>query len=90
MATKAKLPLLYKFPYHSCRNISAPEDERAERRIYAGHAPASSVLKLEDNENVREYLVDLPGQSKKSPTLVHQAIRKTLIGNVDDCSILNG
>ena len=80
----------YIFRYLSCRNISAPEDERSGRKVYSGHAPASSVLALEDDENVREYLVDAPGKARRSPTLVHQAIRKTLKNNIDDFSILNG
>jgi hypothetical protein len=51
---------------------------------------ASSVLKLEDDENVREYLVDAQGKLKRMPTLVHQAIRKTLEDRPDQFSILNG
>ncbi len=92
MATKtaAAKASVYVFRYHSCRNITSPEDEKAGRRVYAGHAPASAVLDLEDNDNVREYLVDAPGKEKRSPTLVHQAIRKTLQENPEDFSILNG
>jgi hypothetical protein len=86
----ARAAKTYAFRYLSCRNISAPEDEKAGRRVYCGHAPSSSVLDLEDNENVREYLVDAPGKARRSPTLVHQAIRKTLSNNIDDFSILNG
>jgi hypothetical protein len=48
------------------------------------------VLGLEDNENVREYLVDAQGKQKQTPTLVHQAIRKTLRDNPDQFSVLNG
>ncbi len=84
--TKAKD---YSFQYVTCRNISAPEDEEQDRKIYSGHAPASSVLDLEDNENVREYLVDAKGKQKRSPTLVHQAIRKTLRDTPDQFSVLN-
>jgi len=80
----------YKFTYHSCRNITSPEDEANGRKVYSGHAPASSVLQLEDNENVREYLVDAKGRQSKRPTLVHQAIRKTLKDQPDQFSILNG
>jgi hypothetical protein len=80
----------FAFPYLTCRNISGPEDEAAGRKIYAGHAPASSVLALEDDENVREYLVDAFGKAKARPTLVHQAIRKTLDDHPDQFSILNG
>lgn len=80
----------YTLHYHSCRNISAPEDESAKRKVYAGHAPASSLLDLKDDENVRSYLLDAPGKSKKSPTSVHKAIRNTLNSFVEDFSILNG
>jgi hypothetical protein len=80
----------YAFRYVTCRNISAPEDDAVGRKVYSGHAPASSVLDLEDNENVREYLVDAKGKQKRTPTLVHQAIRKTLRDQPDQFSILNG
>jgi hypothetical protein len=80
----------YVFPYITCRNISGPEDDGAGRKVYTGHAPSSSVLDLEDNENVREYLVDAKGKQKRTPTLVHQAIRKTLHEHSDEFSILNG
>jgi hypothetical protein len=80
----------YLFRYTTCRNISAPEDDKQGRKIYSGHAPTSSVLGLEDNENVREYLVDAKGKQKRKPTLVHQAIRKTLHDRPDEFSILNG
>src|SRR5260370_5814189 len=80
----------FEFPYITCRNISAPEDDAAGRKVYSGHAPASSVLSLEDDENVREYLADAQGDQKHMPTLVHQAIRKTLEDQPDQFSILNG
>jgi len=80
----------FEFPYITCRNISAPEDDTAGRKVYSGHAPASSVLSLEDDENVREYLVGTHGSQKLAPTLVHQAIRKTLEDQPDQFSILNG
>jgi AIPR protein len=79
-----------RFPYINCRNISDPDDEAAGRRVYSGKAPTSSVLSLEDDENVREYLVDARGKLKRVPTLVHQAIRKTLEDIPDQFSILNG
>ncbi|MCI1730511.1 MAG: AIPR family protein [Chiayiivirga sp.] len=88
--TASKTAKPFAFRYLSCRNISSPEDESAGRKVYSGHCPASSVLTLEDDENVREYLVDAPGKARRSPTLVHQAIRHTLNNNIDDFSILNG
>jgi AIPR protein len=81
---------VFEFPYITCRNISAPEDDAAGRKVYSGHAPGSSVLRLQDDENVREYLADAQGNQKHMPTLVHQAIRKTLEDQPDQFSILNG
>jgi AIPR protein len=80
----------FEFPFITCRNISAPEDDVAGRKVYSGHAPASSVLGLEDDENVREYIVRAQDSQKRVPTLVHQAIRKTLEDQPDQFSILNG
>ncbi|MEO0713119.1 MAG: AIPR family protein [Pseudomonadota bacterium] len=80
----------YYFTFHKCRNISSPEDDAAGRRVYSGSAPASSIIGLQDNENVREYLVDAKGKQRKSPTLVHQAIRKTLKETPDIFGVLNG
>lgn len=88
--TTASIANKFDFEYHNCRNISSPEDIASGRRVYAGTAPARSVLDLEDNENVREYLVEAKGKQKKSPTQVHQAIRKTLESNTELFSILNG
>jgi hypothetical protein len=86
--TKTREP--FALQYRVCRNISSPEDEAAGRRVYSGQAAASAVLELEDDENVREYLVDAAGKQKQSPTLVHQAIRKTLRDHPDQFNILNG
>jgi hypothetical protein len=80
----------FEFPYVTCRNISGPEDEAAGRKVYSGHAPGSSVISLQDDENVREYLADAHGSQKQVPTLVHHAIRKTLEDQPDQFSILNG
>jgi hypothetical protein len=80
----------YALAYRVLRNISAPEDEADNRKVYTGQAPASSLLELEDDENVREYLVEAKGKQKHSPTLVHQAIRKTLRDHPDQFNILNG
>jgi hypothetical protein len=81
---------VFTLPYITCRNISSPEDDAAKRKIYSGHARASATLDLEDDENVREYLVSAAGKQKQVPTLVHRAIRKTLQDHPDQFSVLNG
>ncbi len=80
----------YRLPFENCRNITSAHDQNAGRKILVGQAPAFSVLGLEDNENVREYLVDAQGKQKRSPTLVHQAIRKTLENDAERFNVLNG
>lgn len=80
----------YRLPFENCRNITSAHDHHAKRKILVGQAPAFSVLNLEDNENVREYLVDAQGKQKRSPTLVHQAIRKTLENDAERFNVLNG
>jgi hypothetical protein len=90
MTRSASAAAAFEFPYITCRNISAPEDDAAGRKVYSGHAPGSSVLGLQDDENVREYLAVAQGDKKNMPTLVHQAIRKTLEDQPDQFSILNG
>lgn len=80
----------YRLPFENCRNITSSHDQVAGRKILVGQAPAFSFLGLEDNENVREYLVDAQGKQKRSPTLVHQAIRKTLENDAERFNVLNG
>lgn len=80
----------YRLPFENCRNITSAHDLASGRKILVGQAPASSMLDLEDNENVREYLVDAQGKQKRSPTLVHQAIRKTLENDAEHFNVLNG
>jgi hypothetical protein len=89
MAKSAPARPKFVFPFFCCRNISCPDDTSSNRKIYVGHALATSFLELEDDENVREYLVEAAGKQKRTPTLVHQAIRKTLRDAPGDFSILN-
>jgi hypothetical protein len=78
-----------KFSYHSLRTISSPDDTKNDRKVYCGHAPARSFLPLDDNENVRTYLVDAEGKKRKRLTDVHREIRDTLINRPEDFPILN-
>jgi hypothetical protein len=77
------------FPYHSLRNISAPEDSEERRKVYAGNAPASSFLPLPEDENVREYIVTAEGKKRQRLTDVHRRIRSTLENTPEDFVILN-
>lgn len=89
MAKSPREKSAFTFPVFCCRNISGPEDAKHNRKVLVGQAPAASFLELEDDANVREYLVDAEGKQKRTPTLVHQAIRKTLSDHPEDFSILN-
>lgn len=77
------------FKFHSLRNISCPEDNQNERKIYSGQAPVSSILNLPTHANVRDYLVEAEGKLRRSYTSVHKAIRDTLIDTPEIFSVLN-
>jgi hypothetical protein len=81
---------LVDFPYYSFRNISCPEDLENGRKVYSGHAPATSFLDLPTDENVRDYLPDAEGRKKRKYSQVHKDIRNTLVNNPHNFSILNG
>ncbi len=78
------------FPYYCIRRISAPEDLENGREVYSGHALAKSYLDLPDNENIREYMLDVEGKKRRRPTDVHRAMKETLENAPDAFSILNG
>ena len=77
------------FAYHTLRNISAPEDTEAGRRVYSGIAPATSFVELPEDENVRTYLVTAEGKKRQRLTDVHRRIRDTLENKPNDFVILN-
>src|SRR5438067_2522179 len=78
------------FPFHSLRNISCPEDTEYGRKVFAGHAPATSVLSLPTDENVRAYLLEAEGKQRRRETQVNKEIRQTLESHPELFSILNG
>ena len=77
------------FPYHSFRNISCPEDLENDRKVFSGHAPITSVLGLNTDENVRAYLLEAEGKQRRRETQVNHEIRETLESNPENFSILN-
>ncbi|HET9028276.1 MAG TPA: AIPR family protein [Trueperaceae bacterium] len=78
----------FEFQADSIRNISSAKEQEYGRRVYVGQAPISSIVGLPTDENVRAYLMDVPGR-KKVPKQVHTAIRDTLQNNSDNFSVLN-
>ena len=79
-----------KVPFFSVRNISCPEDKEEDRKVYSGHLPATAVLDLPTDQNVRDYLVAAEGKQRKVMTQVHRAILDTLRTRPQNFSILNG
>jgi hypothetical protein len=77
------------FPYFSFRNISCPEDTANSRKVFAGRAPAPSILQLPTDENVREYLVDAEGKQRHKKSDVHRAIEDTILNYPDKFCVLN-
>jgi hypothetical protein len=89
-ASTAKSADVISFPFHSFRNISCPEDVEYGRRVFSGQAPATSVLPLSTDENVRDYLLEAEGKQRRRETQVNKEIRQTLEGHSELFSILNG
>lgn len=81
---------LVEFPFYSFRNVSCPEDTDSGRKVLFGHAPATSILKLPTDENVRDYLLEAEGRKRRQPTQVHRAITETLKNTPHNFSVLNG
>lgn len=77
------------FPFFSFRNISCPEDNDNGRKVFAGRAPASAILDLPTNENVREYLVDAEGKKRNRRSDVHRVIADTILNYPDKFCVLN-
>lgn len=77
------------FHYTVLRNVSAPEDKDNEREVYAGNAPLRSFLELPNDENIREYMLEVEGKKRKVPTQVHRAIRDTLANQPQNFTVLN-
>jgi hypothetical protein len=77
------------FHYNTLRNISAPEDVGADRRVYAGNAPARAFVNLPEDENVRTYIVTAEGKKRQRLTDVHRRIRETLENSPEDFVLLN-
>lgn len=76
-------------PIHLIRNISSPTDQSENRVVYTGQMPVESVVNFSTSENVRGYLVEAVGKTRKTPTQVHKAIRETLDERPSIFSVLN-
>ena len=81
---------LVEVPFYSIRNASCPEDTANGRKVLFGHIPARAVLGFGTEENVRDYLVGVPGKDRRVYKQVHRAIRDTLETSPHEFSVLNG
>jgi hypothetical protein len=81
---------IVELPFHCIRKVSSPEDIENNRIVYSGQLPIASIVDLSTNENVRGYLREAEGKSKRTPTKVHIAILDTLKECPDQFSVLNG
>jgi hypothetical protein len=90
MNSNSAKAVVVSFPFHSFRNISCPEDTENDRKVFSGHAPVTSVLQLETDANVRDYLLEAEGKQRRRETQVNKEIRQTLESKPQIFSILNG
>lgn len=82
--------MLVEVPFYSIRNASCPEDLENGRKVLFGHMPARATLEIDTEENVRDYLVDVPGKTRRVYKHVHRSIRETLENSPEKFSVLNG
>jgi hypothetical protein len=90
MKTPTAKPAAFAFTYHSFRNISCPEDLENDRKVFSGQAPITSILALQTDANVRDYLLEAEGKQRRRETQVNLEIRQTLESKPEVFSILNG
>jgi hypothetical protein len=83
-------PELVDLPFYSVRNVSCPEDLENGRKVLFGSAPATAVLGLDTEQNVRDYLLEAEGKKHRRPTQVLRAIRETLDTEPHNFSVKNG
>ena len=79
----------HNLPFHSVRNITCPEDAANDRKTYMGYAPVRAIQDLPTDKDVRDYLLELEGRDRRTPTQVHKAIEDTLKNAPDNFSVLN-
>jgi hypothetical protein len=77
-------------PFTTFRQISCPEDLANSRKVFSGRMPATGVLELPTDQNVRDYLVDAEGKQRKRWSDVHRAIKRTLLEYPENFCVLNG
>ncbi|BDS10092.1 AIPR family protein [Aureispira anguillae] len=90
MSSFQKKGNIFYIPFHTNRNISSPDDKSNDRKVYVGQFPISSILNIPTDENVRDYLLEAEGKTRKRPTQVHRAILDTLENTPHHFSVLNG
>jgi AIPR protein len=73
--------------FHCIRNVSSPEDSRANRKHWCGVSAANEFFQLPDDDNVREFLEEAV---KIRGTRVNDAMRETLDNERELFGILNG
>ena len=79
----------HNLPFYSVRNITCPEDAANDRKTYMGYAPVRAIQDLPTDKDVRDYLLELEGRDRRTPTQVHKAILDTLKNTPDNFSVLN-
>lgn len=90
MTTSIRKQRVFSVPFRALRNISSPVDTAEGRKVHVGQMPIGSILDFPTDENVRDYLLEAEGRTRRVKTEVHRAIENTLDNDPDNFSILNG
>ena len=86
MAISASNADVVRLSYESIRNLTSPDEKKNGTRTFFANLPASEILKLNTDGNLRDYIPAHPGKKRNS---THKAIDDTILNRPDRFITMN-
>lgn len=86
MAISASSADVVRLSYESIRNLTSPDEKKNGTRTFFANLPASEILKLNTDGNLRDYIPAHPGKKRNS---THKAIADTILNRPDRFITMN-
>ena len=86
MAISASNADVVRLSYESIRNLTSPDEKKNGTRTFFANLPASEILKLNTDGNLRDYIPAHPGKKRNS---THKAIADTILNRPDRFITMN-
>ena len=86
MAISASNADVVRLSYESIRNLTSPDEKKNGTRTFFANLPASDILKLNTDGNLRDYIPAHPGKKRNS---THKAIADTILNRPDRFITMN-